>query len=240
MRYIISDIHGCYEEYQALLEKIGFSFDDELYVLGDAMDRGPAPVRVMQDLMNRPNVFYILGNHDHMMMRVMAELAVEVTGESLQAFTGDALLLYRQWLRNGGGVTAKQFHRLSRPEQRDMLEYLAEADPFELLEEGDRLFILVHAGIDNFRPDKELYDYDPIDFLWHRTNYSLRYYPSERVFLVTGHTPTPLIRADKQPLVYRGNGHVAIDCGCVFGGALAAYCVETGQVSYVPRRADTP
>lgn len=54
MRYMMSDIHGCYEEYRELLEKIGFDHDDELYVLGDAMDRGPEPIRVIRDLMRRP------------------------------------------------------------------------------------------------------------------------------------------------------------------------------------------
>ncbi len=34
MRYLISDVHGCYEEYRELLEKIHFSDEDELYVLG--------------------------------------------------------------------------------------------------------------------------------------------------------------------------------------------------------------
>ena len=46
MRYIISDIHGCYNEYMELLQKINFSDTDELYVLGDAIDRGPEPIRV--------------------------------------------------------------------------------------------------------------------------------------------------------------------------------------------------
>ena len=32
MTYAISDIHGCYEEYIKLLEKIGFSEDDTLYI----------------------------------------------------------------------------------------------------------------------------------------------------------------------------------------------------------------
>ena len=32
MRYIISDIHGCYEEYQELLGRLRFSPADELYV----------------------------------------------------------------------------------------------------------------------------------------------------------------------------------------------------------------
>ena len=56
MRYIISDIHGCYDQYQMLLEKIHFSGNDKLYVLGDAVDRGPEPVQVLQDMRRRPNV----------------------------------------------------------------------------------------------------------------------------------------------------------------------------------------
>lgn len=33
--------------------------------------------------------------------------------------------------------------------------------------------------------------------------------------------------------VFMKNGHIAIDCGCVYGGKLAAYCIETGEVEYV-------
>lgn len=29
------------------------------------------------------------------------------------------------------------------------------------------------------------------------------------------------------------NNWLAIDCGCVYGGKLAAYCIETGEVEYV-------
>ena len=56
MTYVIADIHGCYEEFSELLDRIGFSDEDDLFVLGDAMDRGPEPIRVIQDLMQRPNV----------------------------------------------------------------------------------------------------------------------------------------------------------------------------------------
>ena len=87
MRYIISDIHGCYEEYMELLEKIHFGPRDELYVLGDAMDRGPEPVRVMQDLMMRENVTYMVGNHDYMAMLALRKLAVEITEETCQELT---------------------------------------------------------------------------------------------------------------------------------------------------------
>lgn len=35
------------------------------------------------------------------------------------------------------------------------------------------------------------------------------------IILVTGHTPTFLIREDGLPLIYEENGHIALDCGCV-------------------------
>ena len=78
MRYIIADIHGCYAEYRKLLEKIHFSEEDDLYILGDAMDRGPEPIKVIQDIMMRSNVVYIIGNHDYVMLHVMKRIVVEI------------------------------------------------------------------------------------------------------------------------------------------------------------------
>ena len=51
--YCMSDIHGNYEGYQKLLEKIHFSDLDVLYVLGDVVDRGKASMKVLQDMMMR-------------------------------------------------------------------------------------------------------------------------------------------------------------------------------------------
>ena len=36
----VSDLHGCYEKYLSMLEKIQFCEADTLYVLGDVVDRG--------------------------------------------------------------------------------------------------------------------------------------------------------------------------------------------------------
>ena len=60
MRYIISDIHGCKKQYLELLEKIKFSDKDHLYILGDTLDRGPEPMKVLLDIMHRQNVTYII------------------------------------------------------------------------------------------------------------------------------------------------------------------------------------
>lgn len=37
-KYVMSDIHGCYDEFIKMLELISFSDKDELYILGDVID----------------------------------------------------------------------------------------------------------------------------------------------------------------------------------------------------------
>ena len=237
MQYIIADIHGCYSEYLELLDKIGFSNEDELFVLGDSMDRGPEPIKVIQDIMARPNVTYILGNHDDMMLQSLKKLAVDITESNLNNLSEDVLLSYYHWISDGGAITAEQFRKLPQEERMDVIDYLECASPYEMIEDDGMLYILVHAGIQNFDPSKELDEYNVSDFLWERLDYGRRYFPGDRIILVSGHTPTVMIRDDKKPFIYRENGHIALDCGCVFGGNLAAYCIETGEVTYVPYQA---
>ena len=64
MIYVMSDLHGEYDKYLAMLKKIKFSDADELYILGDVVDRGKKPVEILQDMSMRHNVFPIMGNHD--------------------------------------------------------------------------------------------------------------------------------------------------------------------------------
>ena len=123
MRYLISDIHGCFDQYQTLLAKIGFSDKDELYVLGDVVDRGPEPIKVLQDMMKRPNVIFILGNHDFIMYALMKKLSVEITEDNYDNYlTGEIMLDYQLWLQDGGLITAEKFRELGRREQADILD----------------------------------------------------------------------------------------------------------------------
>ena len=92
---------------------------------------------------------------------------------------------------------------------------------------------MVHAGISGFSEDKEMDEYDLLDFICERNDYSRRYYRDNNTYVITGHTPTMYINADYSPNVYIGNGHIAIDCGCIYGGKLAAYCIESASVTYV-------
>lgn len=234
MIYVISDIHGCYEQYQKLLEKIGFSDEDELYVLGDVVDRGPEPMKVLQDMMLRPNVYPILGNHDYMALKILRKLNVEISKENAESHLSEKDLLdYMYWMQDGGDTTSKQFRRLDTEEKSDILEYLEEFSLYEDIEVNGKRFVLVHADLHDFSEDKELDDYHFTDFILYRAEYEKRYFADENTFLVTGHTPTFVIRTDEMPFVYQENGHIAIDCGCVYGKRLAAYCLDDGSVTYV-------
>lgn len=44
MKYVVSDIHGCYDKYRELLKVLALSYDDTLYILGDVIDRGSGGV----------------------------------------------------------------------------------------------------------------------------------------------------------------------------------------------------
>ena len=63
--YVMSDIHGCYDELMKMLEKIQFSSDDTLIIAGDYMDRGSQSLEMLDWILDTPdNVILIRGNHD--------------------------------------------------------------------------------------------------------------------------------------------------------------------------------
>lgn len=234
MRYVIADIHGCCEAYNRLLKKINFSDKDELYVLGDVVDRGFAPIDLLKDMMMRINVFPIIGNHDLIALIMLKKLNVKITEENVDSYLKDSdLKEYMQWLKEGGGTTINDFLELDDDEKEDIIDYLEEFAAYHEITVNGKRYILVHAGLNNFDENKKLEDYSLQDLLFYRMDYNKRYFSDENTYIITGHTPTTLIREDKEPLIYEANGHIAIDCGYVYGGKLAAYCIDTGEVYYV-------
>lgn len=66
---IISDIHGCYDEFLELLDLIKYNKKDHrLIVLGDMVDRGPKSDLVVRKLMSM-DIEVTQGNHDSKMVR---------------------------------------------------------------------------------------------------------------------------------------------------------------------------
>jgi len=89
--------------------------------------------------------------------------------------------------------------------------------------------VLVHAGIRNFDPKKELDEYDTEDFITEPADLDKTYYKNRT--LVVGHVPTTELGGEGK--IVKKNNNVAIDCGCGKGGQLGIYCLGNGSEMYV-------
>ena len=150
MIYVMSDIHGMYDKYIEMLELINLREHDSLYILGDIVDRGLHPMKILQDMMKRPNVFGIFGNHELMMAECFNIITQEITNELLDNFDEEALIKLSDWMNNGAFQTIQEFKKLSKEEQKDIIEYLMEFTAYEEVEVKGRYYLLVHAGLGDF------------------------------------------------------------------------------------------
>lgn len=232
MTYLMSDLHGQYDKYMKMLELIDFNARDDLYVLGDVVDRGPEPMAILKDMSLRINVFPILGNHDWTARVILSRLNVEITEENAETqINKDFLDAVRLWLSDGGDTTLKDFRRLSPDEREMVLDYLGDFAAYDEIEVNGVTYVLAHAGLQHFAPDKPLDEYDELDLIDGRTDYSRRYFKDK--ILVTGHTPTLHIDPDFEGKIWSGNGHIALDCGAGFGLPLGCLRLEDGRAFYV-------
>lgn len=219
--YVMSDLHGLYEEYLKMLEQIHFSEDDRLYVLGDVIDRGPDGIRLLQDFMKRENVVLLLGNHEDMMLSVV----------TMEEFSGEA---YERrmfhWSQNGGDVTAHAFfHNLNYKEQAKMIAYLEDCPLFlPDVNVGGKRYYLVHAYPyqDGFWQE-EMVTLDSLNrfpedvaadlkhqVLWKRIEGTENF--SEDFTVIFGHTPTIHYQEQLPMSFWHGRGCVNIDSGCAY------------------------
>lgn len=232
MIYVMSDLHGCYEKYLKMLEKIKLSDKDALYILGDVVDRGDGGIKILLDMMQRSNVIPILGNHDFMAYTVLTKFNVEITDDNYdKQLDGDAMEMFSEWMFNGGTPTCRAFTKLDAATRESVLEYISEFEVYEELEVNGRSFVLVHGGLAGFEADKALDEYSIDEMIWGRCDYARQYYPDR--YLVTGHTPTHNIDPEYSGRIYKKNNHIAIDCGEAFGGRLGCICLDTLEEFYI-------
>lgn len=93
--YAIGDIHGHLDGLLRLLEKIHYGDDDELWFVGDFINRGPQSAAVLRFLHQLPRKRVALGNHDvaalvqmqrfpeFEIMKGVAAILAEADGEEL-------------------------------------------------------------------------------------------------------------------------------------------------------------
>jgi len=228
MIYAISDIHGQYDLYVKMLNKISFSDNDTLYVLGDVVDRGNKPMEVLFDMMQRKNVKPLLGNHDNRMLEVLLEHDLKSLKEAEVIRNEDPLM--DGWLCDGGKTTISEYCVLEEEKKKEVIEYLKTFQLIDAVTAGNKKYLLAHTV-----PSKEkmqnLSDTNVYDFTWGTVQYDRRYF--DDIDIITGHTPTALIDSEFKGRILRMNGHINIDCGAYFTGTLGCLCLDDLSEYYV-------
>lgn len=230
--YVVSDIHGQYDMLMELLDKIRLKETDTLYILGDVLERGPHPIKTLRKLMEMPNAICMVGNHELMALECLEFLRKEITDSSIEELDEKMLDNLLTWQYNGSKSTIDEFRELDPEIQQDVIDFIKEFLIYEEISVHGKEYLLVHAGLGNFSPEKEIEDYSLHELIWMRSDYGRKYF--DDTYVVTGHSPTQTIKENPNPgFIYKGNNHIAIDCGaCYRGGRLAAICLETGEEYY--------
>lgn len=231
MTFVIGDIHANKEKYFAMLEKLAPTDEDAVFVLGNVIATGEGGIEILKDMMYRSNLFPILGEHEYYAKKLFPLIAKADTVDGAKALlSGEDRELFEKWLSMKSEKTVSDFLSLDEENKESIIDYLSEFTPYEEIEAGEKTFVLVHAGIDNFDENKTLDDYAEEDFVFAKTDYGKVYFSDS--YLVTGHTPTALIDRSLAGKVYAKKRHLALDCGVSFGGKLAAVCLEKLKVYY--------
>ena len=231
--YVMSDLHGNYQAYIRMLEQIAFQDTDMLYILGDILDRGPNPIRILLDLMERSNVKVIFGNHCMMACECLPALMKKTDRVKVGDLDPEMLERFLYWKKNGAAPTIREFQEYDIKTRIRIWDFMIEFELYDEITVAGKTFLLVHAGLGNFHPEKELWEYEVDDLIWERPDYGQAYF--EDKYVITGHTPTQTIKNNPRPgWIYQANHHIAIDCGCSYpGGRLGCLRLEDMQEFYV-------
>ena len=219
----MSDIHGDFESFMYMIKLINFKQDDTLYILGDIIDRGREPVKLLKYIMEQKNIECLMGNHEKMALECLR-----------RNYLSD------DWYFNGGTITFEQIHNEGEKFRKELVKWITMLPFFKVID--DLKIILIHAG---FYADNDETEWSNIvktsdirDFIWARPKNSFTYNGGNTGYrYIVGHTPT--ISLDKSlaegEIIERGNT-TFIDCGNAFkkrGGKLGCIRLEDGAKFYV-------
>ncbi|EJF08735.1 metallophosphoesterase family protein [Pontibacter sp. BAB1700] len=194
-RYAISDIHGCARTFKTLvLEQLQLKKTDELYLLGDYVNKGPDSKGVLDFILHLQKQHYqvhcLRGNHDQMLLKAASK------GESAVSLS----------------ASEKQMvlHNFGMHDFRKFPTYYAnfiDSLPF-YLELPD--YFLVHAGFDFHQTDL----FRDKEAMLNIRHYEVDWGRLDNKRLLHGHTPTPLHTIKKSAA--HQDARINLDAGCVY------------------------
>lgn len=226
MIYVMSDIHGNYDKYNKMLKKISFGESDTLYILGDIVDRGKDGTKILLDVAERKNVVFLRGNHDQQAAILLSNLYRLDEEDCPKELIG----VYRIWFSDGGDKTLTEYLKLSEEDRQTVMGVLKSSIASKELEINGKRFLLAHTVPEAERLD-EYENWSLEDYILGEPDYEVAYFKDK--YIITGHTPTGLIDPASKGRIWKGNHHIAIDCGCGFGSALGCLCLDTMEEFYV-------
>ncbi|HJQ30668.1 MAG TPA: metallophosphoesterase [Pyrinomonadaceae bacterium] len=203
---VVGDVHGCYDELVALVERVGLKESDRLVCVGDLVAKGKRSREVLELFMTDARFSSVLGNHDRAV---------------LEYWQGSR---EKKELKHAQRKAAKKL----KDERERYAAYLSTLPGY--IDLGSH--VVVHAGL---RPGVPLAEQSLDDLTALRTLGEDResrkgtpwyeVYDGEKMALF-GHWPAHEPR--------RGPRAIGLDTGCVYGGRLTAYVIETGEFVSVP------
>jgi serine/threonine protein phosphatase 1 len=223
MTYVMSDVHGNYQKFKAMLSEISFKEEDVLYLLGNLVDFGTESMELIEDISMRLNVYPIVGDRDLLAARMLH--GFEKMRKSGATPDAGYISEMTAWVADGGQATLAAFRELDDDSREGVLEYFEDMTLYEGLRVRGKDYILVHAGIAGYKAGTELEDYEPSAFLTEAPDMTRPTVKGK--ILVVGHTPT------ESGTIEYGEGSIFINCGVKDGGALACLCLENGEEYYV-------
>ncbi|HLO86331.1 MAG TPA: metallophosphoesterase family protein [Nostocaceae cyanobacterium] len=190
-RVIIGDVHGHYEGLMLLLEAVDPTSTDQIYFVGDLIDRGPQSAQVVE-FVKQNKYPCLLGNHEHMLLSIVRNK--ETASAIMQA-----------WLYSGGQATVASYPDATIPQEH--LDWLLSLPTY--LDLGD--IWLAHAGVD----PKKFVNEQTIDQLcWIREEFhsiEKPYFPDK--LIIIGHTITFTLPGVAPGKLAQGQGWIDIDTG---------------------------
>ena len=209
---VVGDVHGCYDELLALVERVALKESDRVVCVGDIVVKGEKNREVLELFMRDARFSSVIGNHDRALVEHWkgARAELKPAQERCRAELEDGRERYAAFL---GGLPA-------------------------YIDLGSH--VVVHAGLrpgvalaaQSIEDLTELRTLGP-DRTSREGTAWYEVYDGDRIALF-GHWPTWPPR--------RGPRAIGLDTGCVYGYRLTAYVVETEEFFSVPalRAYDSP
>ena len=92
--FVFGDIHGCYDEFIELVDKMGVRNDDTIISLGDIVDRGSKSLELYHYFRDRKNALVLMGNHERKHLNGILSYAQEI----VKIQFGDEYKGFLEWL----------------------------------------------------------------------------------------------------------------------------------------------